>query len=354
MAKLRMASYNMLGGNTMKKFKFIFSVCIILSLTVLSQLNVFAMSDATSDDSISVDISDTSLNSQDDANFNEDVANDDSFSNLVVQSAQHKGKNISLDGVHPGKNIKLYGIKGSENILQSLYDSYTATGTMQNMISADYAVLKLYVNKNNEYVDSLVFTKQENLPSAKGKNGWVELCSGSMVLKDDFIVKYSQDRNLKKYVTDLGLKNTKNLKIISSIPNMPVSIYFVQENIEFLIPLDDTVNMKALQVYKVSDVFENYLKPILDFQNEKAKEYTSLDPKDIPMGTPQIPGELPAISTIDMNTYFGKNIALVVQTPITKPNSWYLIILCITTVTLIVGGIVTGRIIKKRKIIITK
>ena len=230
MAKLRMASYNMLGGNTMKKFKFIFSVCIILSLTVLSQLNVFAMSDATSDDSISVDISDTSLNSQDDAKFNEDVAKDDAFSNLVVQSAQHKGKNISLDGVHPGKNIKLYGIKGSENILQSLYDSYTATGTMQNMISADYAVLKLYVNKNNEYVDSLVFTKQENLPSAKGKNGWVELCSGSMVLKDDFIVKYSQDRNLKKYVTDLGLKNTKNLKIISSIPNMPVSIYFVQEN----------------------------------------------------------------------------------------------------------------------------
>lgn len=346
----------MLGGNNMKKFTIIFSVCIILSLTFLSQLNVFAISDATSDDFTSVDISDISLNSQDDAIFNEDVANDDAFSDLVVKSAQHRGKNISLDGVHPGKNIKLYGIKGSENILQSLYDSYTATGTMQNMISTDYAILKLYVNKNNEYVDSLVFTKQENLPGAKDKNGWVELCSGNMVLKDDFIVKYSQDGNLKKYVTDLGLKNTKNLKIISSIPNMPVSIYFVQENIEFLIPLDDSVNMKASQVYKVSDVFENYLKPILDFQNQKAKEYANLDPKNIPIGASQIPDELPSISPIDMNTYFGTNNALVAQTPTptTTTNSWYLITLCLTTVTLIVGGIVMGCIIKKRKSLITK
>lgn len=335
----------------MKKFKIISSIGIIVLLTILSQLYVFAASDGTSDESISFDISDTSLNYEDDRKFNEEVANDDAFFNLVVQAAKNKGKNISLDDVHPGKNIKLYGIKGSENILQSLYDSYTATGTMQNMISTDYAVLKLYVNKNNEYVDSLVFTKQENLPNAKGKNGWVELCSGSFILNDDFIVEYSQNGNLEKYMKDLGLKNAKNLKIISSIPNMPASIYFVQENTEFLIPLEDAVNMKALQVYKVSDVFENYLKPILDFQNEKVKEYANLDLKDIPMGTSQIPDKLPAILSVDLNIYLGTDNSIVVPATITKKSSWYPRTLCLSIVILIVGGIVAGFKIKKRKIV---
>lgn len=333
----------------MKKLTVIFSVCIILSLTVLSQLNVFAMSSAKSEGVVSVDISETSLSSKDNEKFNNDVAADDAFINLVISAAQHKGKNVSFEGVHPDKSIKLYGIKNSENILQSLYDSYRKTGTVQNMVSEDYSVLTLYFNKNNEYVDSLVFTKQENLPGAKAKNGWVQLCSGGMVLNDEFIVKYSEAKNLRKCVTDLGLKNSENLKIISAIPNMPASIYFVQNGIEFLIPLDDSANMKALQVYKVSDAFDGYLKPVLDFQNEKAEEYANLDPKDIPSGTPQIPDELPTVSPIDLHTYFETNDTSVAKESTPETNHKVLITVCLASVTVIVCGVVIGYTVKKRK-----
>jgi len=343
----------MLGENTMKKITIIISICLVFALTFSGQLSAFALSNSASEVSTSIDVSDITLSPEADATFNKDVANDDVFIELVTSATIHRKKNVSLNDVHGGKSIKLYGIKNSENILQSLYDSYIATGTMQSMIDPDYGILKLYVNGNNEFVDSLAFTREGNLPGAKAKNGWIEVGSGSATSKDDPIVKYSQDENLKNFITSLGIENAENLKLISSIPStgMRGSIYFVQNNEEFLIPLEDVSNcIKALQVYKVSDIFQNYLKPILDFEKENAKKYANVDPKDVPDG-PLFPSNFPTITAIDMHTYGTDNLLVAEQTPMSTDNnnsdSWYLFIFLSTAAILIISGIVI--VVKKNK-----
>lgn len=288
------------------------SFCLIFTLAFGGPLNVSAESaSAVSDPAAeaevdpSVDFSDTTLSAQEAADFHKKVADDEAFIGLVTSAAERKGRNVSLEGVRPDKCIKLYGLKGSENLLQSVYDSYTQTGTIKDRISEDYAVLVLYVNENDEYVDSYVFTREENLPEAKAKNGWVPLCSGSLTSGEEFLVQYSEEGSLKKYVKGLGLKGTHHLKLISYIPHLPPCIYFIQKNEEFLVPLEDGMaGIKGTQVYKVGDIVESFLKPILDFQKEQVEEYAKLDSEYLPAGTPLVPDNLPTVASVDLHTYF--------------------------------------------------
>lgn len=322
MARLCVEKHIGLGGNDMRKTPKMLVFCIVLMITLLIPLNVLADSDISN---ISAnDLSETFFSVKDINDFNKKTAADDAFVNLVVQAAQKKDKNISLEGVRPDKSIKIYGVKSSENPLETFCDSYTKNGSVNNSISSDYSVLSLYVNKNNEYVDSLVFTRQENLPESAAKNEWVMLCSGSMILNDDNIVEYFEYNNLTKNVENLGLKNAKELKFVSGIPNMPVVIYFVQENTEFIIPLEDSCNMKALQVYKVDDMVDSFLKPVLDYQNEKSKEYSNLDFKDRPVGTSPVPDELPSITSIDLHTYFESDTS---ENSGNKSDFWKIVII---------------------------
>ncbi len=324
----------------MKKLFSMLTLLLVFTVFLTGALNISALADNLS----LIDTSDIYLKPQDEEIFNKDVADDGAFFELATEAAKHKGKEISFDGVHSGKSIKLFGIENSENILQSIYDCYKETGAIKNIIGKDYSVLKLYVNKDNEYVDALVFTKQENLPQSTAKNGWVELGSGSLILKDDLAVKYSDSENLQKLLSDdIGLKDIENLKFISSIPNMPVSLYFTKNNYQyyanhFLSPKDANT-LKALKVYKVSDVCESYLKPILDFQNENAKKYANLDVKDRPSGTPQIPDEMPAVSPIDLDTYFD-TFDVKAEKPETQSNGYLVLWICLGAVVLIAGGIV--------------
>ena len=130
----------------------------------------------------------------------------------------------------------------------------------QSLFSDDYGVLVLYVNENDEYVDSFVFTRKENLPGTQDKNGWVPLGSGSLTTDEDFLAQYSKDGDLSKYITGLGLKNTSRLILTTAIPYLPTCIYFVQENEEFLLPLEDgRAGIQGLQVYRMSDIVETFL-----------------------------------------------------------------------------------------------
>lgn len=337
----------------MKKFAML-SFCLILSLLFSASFSAFAAADVTELDP-SVDMSDTALDSSNRANFHKQVANDQAFIDLVISAAQRKEKNISLEGVHPDKCIKLYGLKSSDNLLQSLYDAYTATGKIESVMSDDYGVLVLYVNENDEYVDSLVFTRKENLPGAQDKNGWVPLSSGSLTADDDFLAQYSDEGNLKKYVKGLGLKNTNHLRVTTAIPYMPACIYFVQKNEEFLLPLENgRAGIKCSQVYKVSDIVETYLKSILDYQNELEASYREQGITEVQYGAPLLPDNLPMQAAVDLNTYFDtsqETAALNTQqvaaaTTLTTPETttdtfpWVPVILGSAVVLLLTGGIV--------------
>jgi hypothetical protein len=281
------------------------TLCIFSLLITLCPLYAHAESED------AIDLTATALTTEEDTAFNEETADEDGFIHLVIQAAEQKERNISLEGVHAGKNIKLYGIKSSENILQSLYDTYQSTGRIESAISEDFAIVKLYVNQDKEYVDSLVFIKDE---TSSDENEWTMFCSGSMLLKDEFITRYSESNNVKKFVKNLGIEKPKQLKILCGIPNMPASIYFVQDEIEYLIPLEDTENMQASQVYLVSDVVEGYLIPILEYQAEKEKEYENLDPEDIPIGTSLVPEDLDTIAAVDLVAETVMNVEAVEET----------------------------------------
>lgn len=332
-------------GDSMKRTAHIF-VYLMVFIFAVSNLNVFATENAKADSNFSVELNDTTFNSVDEKNFNENVADDPNFINLVIQAAQKKEKDILTDGVHADRSIKLYGIKGTEHNLQSFYNGYLETGKIKNLISSDYALLTLYVNKDGEYVDSLVFTKKENLPESADKNGWVVLSSGSMATTDDIIVEYSKQENVKKYLRDLGLNNVKELKFVSGISNMPVSIYFVQNNMEFLIPLKDCSNMVASHVYRVSDICDKYLKQVLNYQNDKAEEYSKLDPKDRPVGDSSIPDNLPEIESIDLHTYFGSGDNEIQED---KNAVSGIVIIGVSVVVLLFVGYIIMYVIKRRK-----
>lgn len=111
-----------------------------------------------------------SLNAQEREAFHRNVADDEAFIHLVTTAAEHKGRDVSLEGVHPDKCLKLYGLKRSEqSLIESLCGVYGETGKIESLFSDDYGVLVLYVNENDEYVDSFVFTRKENLPGARIK-----------------------------------------------------------------------------------------------------------------------------------------------------------------------------------------
>ena len=338
----------------MKKITLL-SFCLILALLFSASFSAFAASEAAELDP-SVDMSDTALDSSNRANFHKQVADDPAFINLVVLAAEKKEKDVSLEGVHPDKCIKLYGFKRSEkSLIQSLYDTYMATGKIESVMSDDYGVLVLYDNKDGEYVDSLTFTRKENLPGAQDKNGWVPLGSGSLTADDDFLAQYSNEGNLKKYVKGLGLKNTNHLRVTTAIPYMPACIYFVQKNEEFLLPLEDgRAGIKCSQVYKVSDIVENYLKSILDYQNELEESYREQGITEVQYGAPLLPDKLPIQAAVDLNTYFDtkqETAALNTQqttavatltTPETTADTfpWVPVILSSAVVLLLTGGIV--------------
>ena len=58
---------------------------LMIFVFALGSFNVFAAK-------VSVKVDDTALNSADEKSFNENVASDESFINLVVQAAQKRGK----------------------------------------------------------------------------------------------------------------------------------------------------------------------------------------------------------------------------------------------------------------------
>ena len=133
------------------------------------------------------DMSGTALNAQEREAFHRNVADDEAFIHLVTTAAEHKGRDVSLEGVHPDKCLKLYGLKRSEqSLIESLCGVYGETGKIESLFSDDYGVLVLYVNENDEYVDSFRVYQKENLPAPRIKNGCVPLGSGSLTTDEKF------------------------------------------------------------------------------------------------------------------------------------------------------------------------
>ena len=234
---------------------------------------VFAAEDSGLDPS--VDLSDTAFDSAQQEEFNELVGNDEDTIESVIIAAQHKGKDVSFEGVHADKCIKLYGLKNSGYALGALCDAYSETGRIQSMISEDYSVLTLYVNEDGQYIDSFVFVKSENYPEEHDINGWIAFGSGSLFADDTFMEEFLQEGSFENCLKGLGLNNTKNLKVISFLPNLSRCFYFEQEGEEFLIPMQDAglAEIKAFQVYRAGDIAENFWQPIFDYEMEAAEKF---------------------------------------------------------------------------------
>lgn len=143
----------------MKRRKLL-SLFSVLAFVLSVQFSVLGASGPGAEDA-PADMSGTALNAQEREAFHRNVADDEAFIHLVTTAAEHKGRDVSLEGVHPDKCLKLYGLKRSEqSLIESLCGVYGETGKIESLFSDDYGVLVLYVNENDEYVDSFVFTRK--------------------------------------------------------------------------------------------------------------------------------------------------------------------------------------------------
>ncbi len=241
--------------------------------------------------------SDLALTAEETAEFCEQVADDEAFVHLAVTAAQKKERKVSLEGVHPGPCLKLYGMKGSDNPVEDLSAAWEETGRIGDRLTEDYAVLVLYLNQQGDYVDSLVFTRQENLPGAQDKNGWVPLGSGSLATGDDLLENCLQEGGLDSYAEGLGVADTQEMKLIASIPHLPVSLYFEQQGEEYLLPLEDGLaEMHSAQVYRAGDVVQGVLQPILAYWEEQSQQQSD----EMMIGAPLVPTDLPALEPVDL------------------------------------------------------
>ncbi len=244
------------------------------------------------------------LSPQESSAFCEQVASDKAFINLVTIAAQKKKKDIALNGIHPGLCLKLYGIKGSSDSLKSLCTAYEQTGRISNQLSDDYAVMVLYCNEQEEYVDSMVFTRKENIPNAQDKNGWVPLGSGSFAANDEILKTYLPDGSLASYMNQAEIETASGIKLVTSIPHMPACLYFEQQGDEFFLPLEDGLaEMRSTQIYRVGDVVEGLLYPILTYQQGLREKYSG----EMIFGIPPVPEDLSAIEPVKFDTFPEKN-----------------------------------------------
>ena len=292
-------------------------VSVFIISFFLLPLNSFAYTGFTNTPLRGQEASDFMMNETEREEFHELVANNESTIESVILAAQRKGRDVSLEGVHASECIILHGLTGGG---ATLIGEYLETGKIEDMIGNDTAILVVYVNESGAYVDSFVFIPT-NDPEEFNINGWMELCSGSGLLDDEKTV-YFEDGTIYRILEDLGVTSTCDLKIISFIPQLGFCMYFEQENEEFLIPFQDwPAEIKALNVYKVSDLVETYLIPIAEYTQARYEEYEASwremmieageDPDEI--GSPRvaggfgIPDNLPAQVPVDLNTYFANS-----------------------------------------------
>ena len=91
----------------MKRRKLL-SLFSVLAFVLSVQFSVLGASGPGAEDA-PADMSGAALNAQEREAFHRDVADDEAFIHLVTTAAEHKGRDVSLEGVHPDKCLKLYG-----------------------------------------------------------------------------------------------------------------------------------------------------------------------------------------------------------------------------------------------------
>lgn len=255
----------------------------------------------------SINLSDTVLEDSEQAEFFDQVANDDEIIHLISTAAIQKGRDVSVEGVHAHNCIKLYGLKNAEYPLKSLCDTYDETGKLQDVISQDYILQVLYVNENNEFVDTFSFMRKENMPEALDINGWIPLSSGGLPGDDESLIEYPESGNLINTLEKVGVFDTEVFKFISYIPQFSQCVFLVKNGVEFLIPFyDGEAGIQAHSVYKASDIVETYLKLILEFQIRQAEELRD-ENGNLPYWLPQIPDDLPMQRAVDLNSFFSES-----------------------------------------------
>ena len=188
--------------------------------------------------------------------------------------------------------------------MKSLCTVYEQTGRISDQLSDDYAIMVLYSNEREEYVDSLVFTHKENIPNAQDKNGWVPLGSGSLATNDEILDMYLKDGSLENYIAQTGIENISGIKLITSIPHMPACLYFEQQGDEFFLPLEDGLaGMRSTQIYRAGDVVEDVLYPILTYQQDLHKKYSG----EMIFGVPLVPDNLLVIEPVKSDIFIRKS-----------------------------------------------
>lgn len=323
---------------------------IVICLSLILSLSISIPTAAAEEANNEILENSLELSSQESAVFCEQIANDEAFINLVATAAQKKEKNISLNGIHPSSCLKLYGIKGSSAPLKSLCTAYEQTGRISDQLSEDYAVMVLYCNDREEYVDSLVFTHKENLPDAQDKNGWVPLGSGSLAADDKILETYLRDGSLESYAVGTGIENASEIKLIASIPHMPACLYFERQEDEFFLPLEDGLaEMRSTQVYRAADVVEGVLHPILTYQQELSEQHSG----EVVFGTRLVPNDLPAIEPVKLETFTKQSTEVhkeTVSAPVPeKSNFFWKTIMIVLPVLTVVSVALWLKCLKKRK-----
>ena len=85
----------------MKRRKLL-SLFSVLAFVLSVQFSVLGASGPGAEDA-PADMSGTALNAQEREAFHRNVADDEAFIHLVTTAAEHKGRDVSLEGVHPDK-----------------------------------------------------------------------------------------------------------------------------------------------------------------------------------------------------------------------------------------------------------
>ena len=173
------------------------------------------------------------LSTEENDSFNNTIADVSPDKRMAIEAYKRRQRNIrSLQAIEDPKdvkareNIKIYAFT---NILSSdFYKTYEETGDLDEFIAKQNAIITVYRDSEEQFIDSILFAKDE--PGAeKTIEGWTSICSGGFIVAEETIQFLSNEKNIEDLLDGINIKDPKDLKVVVGIEGLNAALY-LKEN----------------------------------------------------------------------------------------------------------------------------
>lgn len=179
----------------------------------------------------------------------------------------------SLVNIHASENIKIYAFTTKKP--SDFYNEYRLSGNLEDFVSSNYSIIRVFRDNNNDLIDSVFYMKPENAEQSDAD--WKRVSSGGMIFSDETIEFLTDKSELLNVLESYNIENPQNVKVVTGIEGLEGVLYFENNGSQIVMPLSDgykydsdVVTCKKLTPYVADEFFE--ARREADLTNERKLE----------------------------------------------------------------------------------